>query len=738
MPGLSRINAAGWVAMTLASAALAVMLGRVVQLQMKPPERLAATAGTRVAVQREEAVRGDIMDRRGRLLSVTRFGYRVIVDPTLMEPAKLAAMRKPVPFERIVVELARATGRPPGVVGMELVDALRENEIRRAVLAAINPDESAPTAPEMDDEERPTPPEHVLGSGGEGANEPIRPEDILPADQPWPAQPKRPSRYLPMSGVLTDEQVAMFESLDLPGVTLERVPVREYPGGATVAAIVGKLGTDMNGTVGAERMLADRLDGREGQVRFVRDASGRPLWIRPGDVSPAAHGEDIRLSIDLEIQRIVSEELLRGVNDYNAAGGRAVVLDPASGEILAMVDLLRPVPDAVDYPYVPIDSRSSPGAPEYVPDRRYKVLAEDPGREKHPALGKNRCVEAVYEPGSTFKPFVWSVVTELEKMTPSTVVDTEYGEWTTSYGRTIRDVKKLAQQTWTDVLINSSNVGMGKGAEKLSFRQLHDAVVRFGFGSRTGIGLPGEAKGLVTNLSSWRITSQHSVAFGNEVAVTPLQMARAFTVFARQGDAAGTMPPIRILAASEDEVRGDVLYRVIPPKVAMLARDALGFVAGNMESSLSRSSPGEKEWRYAMFGKSGTSKIPVPRPPAGMRIPRGTKAYIDKQYISSFIAAGPTESPRIVVLITIDDPGPELTRTSRAYGSLTAGPVCRRVMERTLTYLGVPPSPGSVTAAAAAARAKPVGPVEDVLIPADPPADEDSENLAMPDEEVDG
>lgn len=717
--GLSRANITGLATVTLATAAMLAMFGRVVQLQTRPPQRLLETVGTRVSVRPEEPIRGDIMDRRGRVLSTTRFGYRLVADPTLLEREKLAEFRKgKYSLDQIIVELSTAAGLSPGELGRTLSEAMRENDERRRLLAEAG-------KAEADAEEDPAPalPEYATPPAG-GAPVELGPalatsrltEEELSAE----VKLKRPLRYLPLTGVLTDGQAAAVRAQGFPGVTLERVPVREYPGGATVAPLVGRLGIDANGTVGLEKTLGAGLTGRAGQVRYVRDAAGRPLWIAPGDVTPAVHGADLRLSIDLEIQRIAQEELFRGVNEYESAGGRCVVVDPSTGEVLAMVDIIRPVPEAVDYPFAPVGSRASPGAPEYVPDRRYKVIKEDKGRLIHPALGHNRCVESVYEPGSTFKSFVWSTITELGRMHPSDVVDTENGYWITSYGREIRDVKARASQTWTDVLINSSNIGMGKGAEKLSFGQLRDAVRRFGFGQKTGIGLPGEATGLVTSLSNWKITSQHSVAFGNEVAVTPLQMVRAYSAFARQGDMAGTIPQLKILAGDAEADRGDVVYRVLPPRVAMLTRDAMMHVAENMETSLATSSHEEKNWRYAMFGKSGTSKIPVGKPPEGMRLPHGVKGYIDKQYYSSFLSGAPTENPRLVTLVIIDDPSPKLTHTNRAYGALTAGPVNRRIMERALTYLGVPPSPGHEGEEPPKA-VKPSAPAEEIIPPSDPP-----------------
>jgi cell division protein FtsI/penicillin-binding protein 2 len=158
-------------------------------------------------------------------------------------------------------------------------------------------------------------------------------------------------------------------------------------------------------------------------------------------------------------------------------------------------------------------------------------------------------------------------------------------------------------------------------------------------------------------------------------------------------------------------------------------------VAERMETSMATSSPEEKLWRYSMFGKSGTSKIPVGKAPAGKRLPHGVRGYLDKQYTASFLAAGPTESPRVVVLVIIDDPGPKLTHTNRAYGSLTAGPVNRRIMERTLTYLGVPTSPGHEAIDARPeskpATPEPLPPIEDVIPAGDAPEMPEDETVEL-------
>jgi cell division protein FtsI (penicillin-binding protein 3) len=395
------------------------------------------------------------------------------------------------------------------------------------------------------------------------------------------------------------------------------------------------------------------------------------------------------------------------VYDADAAGGRLVALDPATGEIVAMVDIIREdVADLQAFPWEPLPPaaarrRGEPAPPPPpAPDppvndgtARYVTIKPDPKRSVHPALGRNRCVEDVYEPGSTFKPFVWSTITELGLAQPDEVFDTEGGRWRTFYGREIQDVTRRDTMTWADVLVNSSNIGMIKAGERLSFRQLHDAVRRFGFGRATGIGLPGEATGMVTPLRSWSKYSHTSVSFGYEIAVTPLQMARAFSAFARPGALGGTIVPIRVLAPQPAAPGSGVVYRVLPAAVAKLTRETMGGVTANMEARLALTDESQTGWRYSIFGKSGTAKIPMTDPPEGFRRPRGTTGYFENQYNTSFIAGGPTENPRLVCVVVIDDPGPELVRQKRHYGAATAGPVVRRFMERTLVYLGAPPSP---------------------------------------------
>ncbi len=687
----ARINRAGALVAVGVCALFGAVLARIAQLQLAPAPTLAAYAENRVASRPVQGYRGELLDRRGRLLSTSRIGYRLFVDPVEIDRARL---------DELILRLAELTGESPERVGERVIRALSVNDERRA------------TTPEPEREQTRLLDAikglwrvdggggDVAPGGGEGGDQP----DVAPL-----------LRYVGIGGVLGEEQVARARGLDLPGVHLERRAVREYPGGDVVASLVGKVGVEDEGRLGAELALDARLTASNGTARYVRDAWGRPLWIERGQWTPASHGQSQRLSIDLELQRIASEELRRGVEEADAAGGLILALDPMTGEILAMLDMYRDVGELPEFPWV--DAKPEPGAPRPAPyspggHPRYRTLAPDPGRAIHPALGRNRCVEDIYEPGSTFKPFVWSLVTESGLAKPDEIFDTEGGIWVIRHGRSARrieDVTKRPEMTWTEVLINSSNIGMIKGASRLTFDQLRSGLVRFGFGSRTGIGLRGEGAGRITPRAKWSHWTQESVAHGNEVSVTPLQIARAYCAFARSGELAGTLPTIRLLATGPNAAARDALIRVLPADVAVRTRMALRAVAENAERTMARGDPDATGWRYLMFGKSGTAEIPLGKPPEGKRRPAGATGYFDDQYNSSFIAGAPLAEPRLLVVVVINDPGPARVRDWEHYGSRVAAPVARRVLERSLTYLGVSPDappPGSQADALQTAAAR--------------------------------
>jgi cell division protein FtsI (penicillin-binding protein 3) len=447
------------------------------------------------------------------------------------------------------------------------------------------------------------------------------------------------------------------------------------PAGNLLAAVIGKVGVDGTGLAGVEAGYNEPLRERAGFVEPVLDARGNPLWVPPSGYAPSIPGAPVRLSIDLEIQRIVVEELERRVSELDAAGARCVVVDPETGEVLALADVVRTPDDLVE-------AGSEEHRRALAENRRVRVrtLKPDPVRAREPALSRVRCAVDVYEPGSTFKPFVWSMVVERGRVTPGEMLDTEGGVWTTGYGRTLRDVAERDEQSWSDVLVNSSNIGMAKGAERLEPTELREDVLRWGFGEATGLPVPGEAGGLVTSRADWTKLTQSSVPMGYEIGVTPLQMARAFSAFARAGNRAGEMPALTLEALTPGDPRLRVTQRVLRPSTAEAARGAMVEVARRMAERTPIWIPGEEPFGYSAFGKSGTAKSVSP---AG--------GYLERQYTSSFIGAAPAEHPRLVIVVVIDDPGPEVVRAGRYFGSMTAGPCLLRIARRSLRYLGVAP-----------------------------------------------
>lgn len=709
------------VLLSLVALGFLATIGRVIQLQTSPSSDLRPylRAGVRSATL--PGVRGDIYDSRGRLLSTTRFGTRLIIDPTLF-PAD--------PHEAIGT-LCDATGLDPADVGPRILRAQAENIARaerREVMAralalsgATSPDpnlavtELAPTlaGPRVLKSEASDAAASIAavtlatdtGSDGAGTQIILEPEGGEVAaeaiTEPPAPLPTRPIRYTPVSRVLSEQQVAALTPLTapktgIPGLILEQVPVREYAGGAESASLVGLVGFEQAGLVGTEASFEEMLAAQDGHIRFVQNAHGHAMWIETDNYRAPQRGQDLRLSIDSEIQRMAIEELTRGVEDADAAGGRIIVIDPLTGEIKALGDVVRHVPGAVPYPWTPIGSTQRLPEPGQRP--RYHVFPPEPARDQNPALGRLRCVTDAYEPGSTFKPFVWAIALSNGVVELDDIIDTGGGHWYPRPGRRVEDVRmsRAATRSWHDVLVFSSNVGMSRVALRLQPRILHDTLARWGFGRKIDIGLPTRPLGRMTSLRNWKPDTTVSVSFGYEVLVTPLHMVRAFSAFCRDGELSGTIPTLTLLARSPEDPSGDIVERILTPDAARQVRAPLSIVADRMERNV-KDTP-EGGWLYEIFGKSGTSNPTVGRPPAGYRLPVGESGYIKTQYLSSFLAAGPTESPRLVILAIIDDPGPSRIRNESHYGSYVAGPVVRRLFDRALQYMGVPHSPKPVPA----------------------------------------
>ncbi|MSR18325.1 MAG: penicillin-binding protein 2 [Phycisphaerales bacterium] len=582
--GSDRIDSwSRWCAATVCVGFCATVI-RVAQLNLLPSPQLRPAMGSRHSSEVELAARGQILDRRGRVLATSVVGWRLFADPAWIyqQAWKDQSNSRPADcFGDAASSIASAIGKQPSEVARVLAD-------------------------------------------------------------------RADSRYVVLCQDMEDWQVDGVRTAEVKGVGITPKVVRVYPQGELGARLVGRVGFEQVGLSGSELVFQKELAPANGKLTFLRDVHRRALHIDEEGYRPAEDGTDVYLTIDLVVQEIAERCLEAAVKRYNAGGGRVVVFDPETGDVLAMADILR---------------------------RRagWQEVTDDPLRRINPALGRNRCVSDPYEPGSTFKPFVWAYATEAGKADPKSIIPTPTnGPYRTSKGRVIRDVKYYGPVSWRTVLVKSLNSGMAIVGERLSFAQMQDMAKRFGFGQSTRCGLPGETIGLVTDPAHWTHYTQTSVSMGHEIGVTPLQMVRAFSAFC--GD--GTMPAtvrLRLQLNDDGTEVPSARVRALPEAIALVAREALADVLTEGTGRKAQST------QYRMFGKSGTAQLPKPKG-------QGT-GYFEDRYVSSFIAGAPLERPRVLVLCVIDDPD----KKQGHFGGSIAGPVVRDVMDETLHYLGVRP-----------------------------------------------
>lgn len=450
---------------------------------------------------------------------------------------------------------------------------------------------------------------------------------------------RRPeSRYIVIDERIDDARLAAVRAADIPGLAVEPYLVRDYPQEDLAGQLVGFVGVDNHGLEGVERDLNPALDGEAGRFRVVRDARGRRMWFDPAGYEANRDGSPQRLSIDLTLQSIAQRELGAAVKKYGAKSGQMVIMDPWTGEILAMA--LYPT--------------FNPGA----------------FRDSEPEDRRNRAVTDVFEPGSIFKPIVWAALTARGVVNPDERIDTtEAGYYISPQGRALRDTRGHGVLTWDEVLIESSNIGMFIAAQRIDVASLHAIVRAFGFGSTTGSGLPGEQPGLVNPVRRWNHYSQSSVPMGQEIAVTALQMVRAFCALATDG----AMPTPTIHAVDENAASYAVVReKVLPVGAAEHTRRVLRRV---VEEGTGRRADSKL---YDVFGKTGTAQLPD--------LDNG--GYFQDRYVSSFVGGAPAGAPRLVIGCFIHEPDREIGH----YGGTVAGPAVKRTLEQSLLYLEVPPT----------------------------------------------
>ncbi len=418
---------------------------------------------------------------------------------------------------------------------------------------------------------------------------------------------------------------AQVMSLNIPGVFLQREYKRFYPAGDVTAHVVGF--TDINdvGQEGFELAQNSHLSGKAGSRKVIKDRQGRIVEDLE-DVKVPQDGKDLVLSIDRRLQYLAFRELTKAVEHHKAKAGAAVVLDAKTGEVLAMVNL-----------------------PTYNPNNPVNIVGKT----------RNRVITDVFEPGSTLKPMTAGAAMEFGNFKPDTKIQTAPG-YLTINGATIHDAHPHGVLTVSEVIQKSSNVGSAKMALSLKREEMWSTFNQFGFGSRANIGFPGEASGRLRPYKSWRPIEQATMSYGHGISLTLLQLARAYTVFANEGE----LKNISLLKLNESTVGHQVFS-------AQVAND----MKGMLELAVL---PGGTALRaqvagYRVGGKTGTAhKL-------------GKAGYEKDKYVGSFVGMAPASNPRLIMAVMIDEP-----TNGEYYGGTVAAPVFSAVMADALRMLAVP------------------------------------------------
>ncbi len=450
-------------------------------------------------------------------------------------------------------------------------------------------------------------------------------------------------RFVWLSRRVSRETADAVRKLDIDGLELAPEGVRHYPNGSLAAHVLGFVGGEEQGLEGLERLFNDRLAGKPGEMYVLADRKRRPIWIEPDNYVQAEDGQHLVLTIDATIQAVAEKALAETCTQFRAASGTAIVMDPKTGGILALANV--PTYDPGRYGDFPVDAR------------------------------RNRAVTDTFPPGSSGKPFVAVKALEAGVVHFGEVIYCEEGYWAAAK---LHDAgHSYGNLTFEQGLHKSSNIMMGKLGLRLGNERLHAALQAFGFGRASGVWLPGEAPGLVYPLAGWSKLSTTRVPFGQEYAVTPLQLVTAFAAFANGGK---LMRPkiLRSVLDSRGRVAVDlsepeVVGQAMSPEAARQMIDKV--LLGVVEEGTGKKGaiPG-----YQVFGKTGTAQ----------KIDPGTRAVSHSRYLGTFLSGAPARDPRAVVLVAVNEPD----KAIGYYGGTVAAPAAAKILEKTLTYLGVPPT----------------------------------------------
>jgi cell division protein FtsI (penicillin-binding protein 3) len=413
--------------------------------------------------------------------------------------------------------------------------------------------------------------------------------------------------------------------LRIPGVFQNREYRRYYPSGEVTAHVLGFTGADDIGQEGVELAFQEVLAGKPGSRRVIKDRLGQTVEDIES-IKAARDGSDLVLAMDARIQNLALRELRAAVERHRAKAAAAVVLDATTGELLALAN-----------------------SPTYNPNNRNGLAG---------GQVRNRALTDTFEPGSTLKPFTIALALEAGRVRPDTLIQTEGGLIVGA--KTIRDAHVEHALTVAQVVQKSSNIGAAKIALGLPPQSMWEMFQNLGFGAAPGLGFPGEASGRLRPYRSWRPIEQATMSYGHGISVSLVQLAHAYSVFARDGELA----PLSLLRV-EPPPAG---RRVMAPATARAVRAMLELVVNRNGTA-----PRAQIMGYRVAGKTGTAHK------------QENGSYAPDKYVSSFVGFAPASRPRLVIAVMIDEPA------SGGYqGGVVAAPVFARVMAGALRVLDVP------------------------------------------------
>jgi len=430
-------------------------------------------------------------------------------------------------------------------------------------------------------------------------------------------------------------EAASVKSFQLPGIYFEKESKRFYPKRELAANTIGCVGTDNDGLSGLEFAYDKLVRGKPGQALLMTDARQRSFSSI--EKAPSA-GEDLVLTIDEYIQLLVEQELSNQVKTSQAIGGTAIVMDPRSGEILAMAS-----------------------SPTFNPNQYWKYPAED---------WRNRAILSIYEPGSTFKIITAATALEEHLVTPEERIDCHGGAIQIGKQR-IHDHKAYGMLSVREVVAHSSNVGAIQLGFRIGKERFERYIRNFGFGAPTDVDLPGEAKGLLKPASQWPTVTLATISMGQGIGVTPLQLLTAVSSIANGGYLVKPHVVQRVGSGSIQRIS----YEPEQNRRRVLSTATTQMVKEMLTSVITAGTGKEAQLEgFTAAGKTGTAQ----KVEANGR-------YSHSKFISSFVGFAPLDNPAIAIVITIDEPH------GQYYGGQVVAPVFRNIAERTLQYLSIAP-----------------------------------------------